>query len=106
MGAAVSYETHHVLTFLLVMDRFPPMVNLQKHVYVSVLKKESPKLVDDNSGATTSLQNIVSVYWEAYVIEIFCRLLYHTAYLAFSHINSLDCPGYAIEKSLQPSLLI
>lgn len=36
------------------------MTNLQKHVYVSVLKKESPKLVGDNSGVTASLQNIVS----------------------------------------------
>jgi hypothetical protein len=53
-------ETCHLLIYLLVVDRFSPMANLQKHVYVSVLKKESPKLVGDGSGATTSLQNIVS----------------------------------------------
>ena len=61
-GAALWNETCHLLIHPLIMDRFSPMANLQKHVYVSVLKKESPKLVGDNSGPTTSLQNIVSVW--------------------------------------------
>lgn len=44
-------------------DRMAPMVDLQKKVYLSILKKELPKLLALSSGAssTQSLQNIVRV---------------------------------------------
>ncbi|KAG0627932.1 hypothetical protein M758_2G239400 [Ceratodon purpureus] len=57
--AALVHSKALVLPPLSEVTIFSPMANLQKHVYVSVLKKESPKLVGDNSGPTTSLQNIV-----------------------------------------------
>lgn len=57
--AALVHSKALVLPPLSEVTIFSPMANLQKHVYVSVLKKESPKLVGDSSGATTSLQNIV-----------------------------------------------
>jgi hypothetical protein len=90
VGAALWLETCHLLIYLLVVDRFSPMANLQKHVYVSVLKKESPKLVGDGSGATTSLQNIVSgwaswILYESYIIEIFCCITPHSTVGLFSY---------------------
>lgn len=46
-------------------DRMAPMVNLQKQVYISILRKELPKLLALSSGASShqSLQNIVRAYF-------------------------------------------
>lgn len=43
------------------LDRMAPLVSLQKKVYLSILRKELPKLLAFSSGASNhqSLQNIV-----------------------------------------------
>ncbi|PIA31808.1 hypothetical protein AQUCO_04800003v1 [Aquilegia coerulea] len=47
--------------FVFLLNRMAPLVSLQKKVYLSILKKELPKLLAFSSGATNqpSLQNIV-----------------------------------------------
>lgn len=57
--AALVHSKALVLPPLTEVTIFSPMANIQKQVYVSVLKKESPKIIGDSPGTATSLQNIV-----------------------------------------------
>lgn len=56
------------------LNRMAPLVSLQKKVYVSILRKELPKLLAFASGATNtqSLQNIVREFLLFFLILEYC----------------------------------
>lgn len=66
-----------------------PLVPLQKKVYVSILRKELPKLLALASGASNaqSLHNVVSISLpiQAYLFSIFGALCSHIHATILSH---------------------
>lgn len=101
--------------------RFTPLMPIQKRVYVSVLKKESPKIVGRNSGSASGppLQNIVRPLQGCRQMHVCTRVAVILRGVmnsvgidwSFSGVRSfassyemVTFPGYAITEGMQSSL--